>query len=182
MSRWWVVIVVLFFVGTVLGKENDPLFDLKVRAEKGDAEAQYNLGGWYLERQGVANYPEAFKWINKAAEQGHPGAQTNLGFMYAQGLGVKRDNIEASNWYSQSAEQGLLKAQYGLGLMYANGQGVKQDYIEAYKWLRIAATAGDNSSSRVLSNLNSSMTTSQITEAEQRAATWLAKQKKQSLK
>ena len=59
-----------------------------------------------------------------AAEQGHAGAQYNLGLRYATGRGVPEDDAEAVRWYRMAAEQGHAGAQYALGFMYATGRGV----------------------------------------------------------
>ena len=46
------------------------------------------------------DYAQALSWYRKAAEQGHPGAQTNLGVLYYKGSGVKKDYVEADKWFS----------------------------------------------------------------------------------
>ena len=75
-------------------------------AERGDVDAQAELGSIYLEGRGVPqNYEEALKWFRKAAEKGHAGAQFHLGIMYAKGLGTKRDYDEAIKWLRQAAKQ-----------------------------------------------------------------------------
>lgn len=49
---------------------------LKIRAEQGDAEAQYLLGMAYTHGKGVPkDYAEALKWISCADSQGHPQAR-----------------------------------------------------------------------------------------------------------
>jgi TPR repeat protein len=62
--------------------------------------------------------------------------------MYAQGLGVGRDDIEAVKWWRAAAEQGDAFAQYNLGLAYANAQGVAKNVADAAKWYRLAADQG----------------------------------------
>ena len=53
--------------------------ELKTRAEKGDADAQYALGSCYDSGRGVPqDYTEAVKWFHKAAEQGEAQAQGSL--------------------------------------------------------------------------------------------------------
>ena len=42
-------------------------------------------------------------WYRSAAEQGHAHAQLNLGAMYANGLGVPRDYVEAHKWFNLAA-------------------------------------------------------------------------------
>jgi TPR repeat protein len=52
----------------------------------------------------------------KAAEQGHAGAQFNLGLnVCLGGEGVPEDDAEAVKWYRKAAEQGLAGAQFNLG-------------------------------------------------------------------
>ncbi len=59
------------------------LEDIKRSAEHGDAEAQFILGRMYADGEGVLeNDATAFSWYLKAAEQGHAGAQINLGVIY----------------------------------------------------------------------------------------------------
>ena len=57
-------------------------------ADRGDANAQFHLGLYYANGQGVEkNLTEAAKWYRKAAEQGYAKAQCNLGLCYANGQG-----------------------------------------------------------------------------------------------
>ena len=65
-------------------------------AEKGDIEAQYNLGDMYRDGEGVRqDYKKAIYWYEKAANQGYAPAQYNLGVMYSNGKGVKQDYKKA---------------------------------------------------------------------------------------
>ena len=88
------------------------------------------------------NYTEAVRYFRLAAEQGHAGAQYNLGVCYTKGYGVTQNNNEAVRYYRLAAEQGHAGAQYNLGLCYFNGYGVTQNYIEAVKYFRLAAEQG----------------------------------------
>ncbi len=106
------------------------------KADKGDPNAQYNLGLVYFVPQG---YKEAFKWWTKAAEQGYASAQFKLGAMYAYGTGIPQDYKEALKWWTKAAEQGHADAQSFLGSRYYFGVDVPQDYKEAVKWFTKAA-------------------------------------------
>ena len=88
------------------------------------------------------NYVLAVKYFKEIAEQGHAGAQAQLGICYTEGLGVKSDSSEAVKWYRASAEQGNATAQYKLGMCYLVGYGVKEDWTDAAKWFRKAAEQG----------------------------------------
>ena len=103
-------------------------------------EQQFQQG---LEATKRGDYQIAFKLWLPLAEQGNATTQFNVGLMYAEGQGVKQDDVEAIKWFRKAAEQGLAQAQYSLCLMYAEGRGVKQDDVEAVKWYRQAAEQGD---------------------------------------
>ena len=87
------------------------------------------------------NVPD-FKETFQVAKQGNAKAQYNLGGMYYNGQGVRKDYAQAVQWYRKAAEQGNAKAQYNLGVMYEKGQGVRKDYVEAVRWYRKAAEQG----------------------------------------
>jgi len=121
----------------------DRLAKFREAAEKGDAEAQFQVGRSYFWAQGEKrNDAVAAEWFRKAAEQGHAKAQNNLGYMYVEGRGVKPDKQEAAKWLSLAAEQGPGMAQDDLGVMFSNGQGVPKDLVQAEKWYRKAAGQG----------------------------------------
>ena len=112
-------------------------------AEKGDAQAQYDLGSMYAKGVGVAkDAQQAVVWYRKAADQGVAPAQYNVGFMYESGYGVPHDAQQAVLWYRKAADQGLARAQYRLGATYARGLGVAKDAQEALVWYRKAADQG----------------------------------------
>ena len=46
----------------------------------------------------------AFKWYNKAAEQGNAVAQFNLGLMYEKGQGLPQDYVKAHMWYNIASQ------------------------------------------------------------------------------
>ena len=89
----------------------------------------------------------------KAAEQGHPRAQYNLGVLYANGQGVPQDFTEAAKWFRKAAEQGYAPAQNNLGSLYDKGKGVPLDFAEAAKWYRKAAEQGDADAAEALEQL-----------------------------
>ena len=53
---------------------------------------------------------EAVKWYRKAAEQGLPVAQHNLGMMYYNGEGVEEDEVEAYAWFLLAKARGYKGA------------------------------------------------------------------------
>src|SRR6185369_15612676 len=88
------------------------------------------------------DYTTALQLLRPLAEQGNAQAQGDLGWMYADGEGVAKDDTAAVLWYRKAAEQGLASAQHNLGWMYANGRGVAKDNATAVLWYRKAAEQG----------------------------------------
>ena len=125
--------------------KGDNLSELKGRAEKGDVDAQYNLGvGYYYGGKGVSqDYSEAATWFRKAADTGYPPAQCFLGLCCFKGNGVPKDNSEAFKWYRKAAEQGNAVAQSNVGVCYWKGLGVAKDMTETVKWCLKAADQGN---------------------------------------
>ena len=164
-------IMLLTFIVSVLvasaqsaGTQN--IEELRLAAEQGDADAQFGLGGAYVQGTGVPqDLVEAERWFRRAAEQGHAGAQTvlrelyrsirllaeqgnadaqfGLGVAYVQGTGVAQDLVEAVRWFRRAAEQGHAGAQARLGMAYFQGTGVPQDFAEAVRLVRLAAQQGN---------------------------------------
>jgi TPR repeat protein len=113
------------------------------RANRGDAEAQNNLGTMYYWGHGVPqDYAKARGWFEQAAAQGNALAQNSLGAMYDNGQGVPQDYAKARGWFEQAAAQGNALAQNNLGFLYDNGRGVPKDYAKARQWYEQAAAQG----------------------------------------
>ena len=90
-------------------------------ANKGHAEAQYQIGVCYTGGKGVKrDLSEAVKWYRKAAEQGFADAQLNLGHCYYNGEGVTKDLYEAVKWYRMAAGQGYARAKAALERLNEN--------------------------------------------------------------
>ena len=53
------------------------------------------------------NYTMAIKMFEQLAHKGNHIAQQNLGVMYNQGLGVKRDNMRAAYWFNVATQDVL---------------------------------------------------------------------------
>ncbi|MGA8742666.1 MAG: tetratricopeptide repeat protein [Terracidiphilus sp.] len=116
----------------------------KLRADRGDAKAEYELGGMYYHGEGVPqDYAKALDWSRKAAEQGYPAAYSAIGSHYEFGQGVAQDYAEAVRWYRKGADKGFAASEDELGRMYYRGHGVTQDYAGAFLWCQKAADQGD---------------------------------------
>ncbi|POV96820.1 hypothetical protein PSHT_14930 [Puccinia striiformis] len=75
-------------------------------AERGDAESELALSGWYLTgSDGVLKQSdsEAYLWARRAASKGLPKAEYAVGYYAEVGIGVKQDIEEAKRWYMRAA-------------------------------------------------------------------------------
>lgn len=78
------------------------------------------------------------------AEKGNAKAQYGICEMYADGLGVAADVVEAFKWCQKSATQGDARALRVIGYFYEEGYaGLSSDNLEAMNWYRKAAKGGD---------------------------------------
>jgi uncharacterized protein len=148
-------------------------------AERGDADAQYNVAQMYSKGDGVIQDDrQAVKWWLKAAKQNHTSAQYNIGVMYAEGRGIIQDYKEALKMFSKAAEKGDADAQSYLGAMYVKGHAVLQDDVYAHMWWNIAASNGNEIAAKNRSIVTKRMTSSQIAEAQKLARECVAKEYK----
>mgnify|MGYP002793458709 FL=1 len=113
--------------------------ELSALAEKGDAEAMYELGKKLYSGKGVSkSYEEAREMFEKGAEAGHVGCCYELGAMLVGGIGGETDDERAAELFRKAADGGDVHAMFELGAMYAQGRGVKKSYVKAMRYLRMA--------------------------------------------
>ena len=112
-------------------------------AEKGDAQAQYEVGRRFWNGDGVnQDHKQAADWFDRAARQGLAAAQCALGLCYERGDGVEQDMWQAAAWYQWAAQQDDAEAQLRLSECYEKGRGVPKDKEKAAEWLYKAAQHG----------------------------------------
>jgi TPR repeat protein len=130
--------------------DQSALARLQQAAQSGDPAAETGMGNY---AQNQSDGVQACAWYWKAARQGHPNAQNDVGNCYENGIGVAKDPAQAVWWYSQAAQQGNLPAESNLGAAYTNGDGVARDYAAAFTWLQKAAKQGFPDAENNLGNL-----------------------------
>lgn len=110
------------------------------------------------------DYATALRLWTPLASKGDAPAQHALGKLYARGVGVLQDKVEARKWYQRAAVQGYALAQYDLGLAYGLGAGVARDVVLADMWLLLAASNGDPNAMSLRSSIR--MTPQQRAQAQ----------------
>ncbi|HLX16040.1 MAG TPA: hypothetical protein VKS24_12645 [Bradyrhizobium sp.] len=116
---------------------------LRAAALKGDAAAAFEVGVRFAEGKGVAaNFDDAAKWLDRAAQAGAVPAIFRLGTLYEKGLGVTKDVDIARRYYMQAADRGNAKAMHNLAVLDADGGSKGANYKSAVQWFRKAADRG----------------------------------------
>jgi len=81
--------------------------ETRLKAEKGDPIAQFNLGTMYANGVGTPkNDAEAVIWFRRAAEHGNADAQYTLALRHDNGQNVDKNGSQALVWYQKAAAQG----------------------------------------------------------------------------
>lgn len=154
------IIVLLSFSLQMRAQNNTDInfYEIKKKADKGDAFSQYALATLYHNGYTVdKDQKQAYFWGIKAAKQDFALAQYLVGYLYANGLGVSKNIEEAIIWWKRCAKHEnetklmeneefkscITKAQYFLGYCYLNGEGVEKDSNEAFIWMNKAAQNGN---------------------------------------
>ena len=87
------------------------------------AEAEFFLGVCHeFGEHGLSkDYSLARYWYERAARNGNVNAMTNLGYMYAHGLGLPVDGEKAVKWYTLASTNGSYLAMGNLAYYYLTG-------------------------------------------------------------
>ncbi len=115
-----------------------------------ETSPDYNAG---IKAMDQKHYSLAMMLLKPFADKGQPAAQSELGYMYEDGLGVAIDLSEAVRWYRLAAEQGDPYSQTRLGYLYGRGLGVSRNDTLAAEWYSKAAAAGDESGQSALGTM-----------------------------
>ena len=108
-------------------------------ADKGDADAAFNLGQAYRLGKGVPlDLAQAQGWLERAARKGHVDAQATLGLLLFQ----SGNRISAMRWLKLAADAGEPRALLIVGTALYNGDGVAADPVTAYAYVSRAAAQG----------------------------------------
>ena len=124
-------------------------------AEKGDADAAFNLGQAFRLGRGVpADSAQAKLWFEQAANKGHLDAQVSLGLL----LFDSGDRAVAMNWLRKAAAKGEPRALLVVGTALFNGDGVKEDPVLGYAYVSRAAAQGLAPARSTLAEMDKIMT------------------------
>lgn len=92
---------------------------------QGSLLAAFNMGLIYEQagKKRFSNYILAVKWYGKAASHGHSASQCNLGVMYIEGRGVRKNSNIGRRWLNQAAKAGDIIARRTLKVYQKRKKG-----------------------------------------------------------
>ena len=119
--------------------------------QKMQRERQLQFG---INEYKVGKYQLAVEHITPYARNGNTSAQKLLGEIYALGLGVPVDEVQALIWFRRAQctcnDQG--RDEYDIAFEYMGGFVIKKDSTQAVKWLMHAAQAGNTNAQKLLAD------------------------------
>ena len=95
--------------------------------------------------------------LRKAAEQGYPDAQLDLGFYMCP------DDEAGLKWIEKAARQGLTEAQRALGDYYSTDLCGSPNLGAAARWYEAAANQGDKEAEKLLHQTETELTALALT-------------------
>lgn len=120
-------------------------------ADRGDADALFNLGQSYRFGRGVAaNMATAKSLFERASRGGHVESQATLGLLLLQ----SGDQLQALEWMKSAAEAREPRALLVYGTALINGDGATQDRLLGYAYVHAASAAGLPAAKKTLAELD----------------------------
>ncbi|UZO02670.1 uncharacterized protein OCT59_021149 [Rhizophagus irregularis] len=134
------------FYGIITNENDDKAFNLFINAsEKNHTLAQLFVGSCYERGHGtIKNEKLAYKYYEKAANNGSIDAVYNLSILCKDGIGVEKDYNKAFELFKQSAEEEHIMGLMMLGYCYDEGIGTKIDKQKAFESYQNAANLGQD--------------------------------------
>ena len=110
----------------------------KIEAERGNSEFFLSYGEvFYLGLFGCEeDIDKALYWFKKAAQNNNSEAQYNIGMIYLNGEGVKRNHNVAKKWFEKSSLQNHYESNYQLACMYLDEELGMLDQKLGYEFLK----------------------------------------------
>jgi TPR repeat protein len=131
----------LFFSGQGVAKNVTAATGWAMRASVQNCDGAAQMLAWCL--CAAPDREKVLSMFQMHANAGYPHAQHVLGYCYATGQGVERDDAKAVEWFARAAKKGYTPAQVMLGVWLKRGLGVKKDEAKAAEWFAKAAESND---------------------------------------
>ncbi|KAK8880701.1 hypothetical protein M9Y10_003387 [Tritrichomonas musculus] len=118
-----------------IGRDNNKaIYYLTLSAKKNYGEAQFFLYKYlYKEHPSKAIY-----WLKESAKNRNMPSFFTLGFMYENGINMKRDVTQAIHYYKEASSLNDYQAKNNLGIIYRSGNDVEKNIGLAIEYFKEA--------------------------------------------
>tara|TARA_B100000809_G_C15105348_1_gene518519 strand:+ start:738 stop:2138 length:1401 start_codon:yes stop_codon:yes gene_type:complete len=114
---------------------------LRVNADKGNANAQYQLAMLILAFPALEiNTMSYIKYIEMAAKAGIPEAEAEFAQLLLTGKKIKKDLDQGISYLLSAAQSGYARAQYKLARQFLSGRIIEKNEHKAQFWLEQSET------------------------------------------
>jgi TPR repeat protein len=114
---------------------------LRVNADKGNANAQYQLAMLILAFPALEiNTMSYIKYIEMAAKAGIPEAEAEFSQLLLTGKKIKKDLDQGISYLLSAAQSGYARAQYKLARQFLSGRIIQKNEHKAQFWLEQSET------------------------------------------
>jgi len=96
----------------------------------------------HVSKGSEAQYKEAYELLSTHCEKGNPQACNELGYLYANGIGVTKDRASALKLFVDACDAGQLEACRRAAVGYQNGYGVSKNAARAQELTQKACELG----------------------------------------
>lgn len=104
------------------------IFEIRKKAENGDAHYQHEMGVNYQYGYGVpVDKQKSLEWFQKSADNGNSESMRALGIIYESGLGVDKDPMRAFDFFQKGVEAGNTKSLEKLAWYFEKGVVVEKN-------------------------------------------------------
>ena len=109
--------------------------------------AQAQAPGAAIYQQAVARYrvgdhAGAAVLFRQAADAGNSTATYEMGYLYENGDGVRKDEAQSAQWYTRGARMGNAASEAAVGQLYEYGNQVQENWDTAAQWYTKSAEQG----------------------------------------
>ena len=129
-------IILLLTLMTTINFASNPFNSLRVNTRMAQAKTIE------IKPQPKPQIAQKVMYAKRAAAQGNPRAQFDLGVMYLQGNGVVKNERVAFHYLHKAARKNHMEAKFQMGLCFLEGRGVKKQAQLARYWFKLAVKAG----------------------------------------
>lgn len=103
-----------------------------------------------MEALKAGDFAEAYCLWRPLAMRGHVEAAYHLGWLYANGNGLRVNLPKAVYWWRQAANKRHTDAMFALALAYTQGEGIDKDEAQAMHWYLMAAQSGHEDAREII--------------------------------